>query len=157
MHSGSLKLDAPANAGQIVFDLTSFIADTEEARKHVGLSGSTSASTIKQVNDNMRGPDVLDVKKYPTAKFDVDSTLPSRKKSTAGNRIYELRGTIQLHGVSRPLTIEAEAIAKSGVTRLSGKFTLQQTKFGMTPYTAALGAVGVADNLTVWGEIDVVQ
>jgi len=157
LRSGSLKLDTNSSAGQIVFDMTTFVADTDEARKYVGLSGSTSDSTKKQVNDNMLGADVLDVKSHPTATFDVDSATPLAKKSAAGNPLYQLRGTFHLRGASQPLTVNAEAIAKGNATRLRGRFTIQQTKFGMKPYTAALGAVGVADALTISGEIDVAK
>jgi polyisoprenoid-binding protein YceI len=157
LRSGSIKLDTNSNAGQIVFDMTTFVADTDEARKYVGLSGSTSDSTKKQVNDNMLGADVLDVKSHPTATFDVDSAMPLAKKSAAGNPLYRLRGTFHLRGASQPLTVDAEAIAKGNATRLHGRFTIQQTKFGMKPYTAVLGTVGVADALTISGEIDIAK
>ena len=156
LRSGYVKLGRRA-AGQIVFDMASFVADTDEARKYVGLSGTTSDSTKKQVNDNMLGPDVLNVKAHPTATFDIESAVPSAKKSAAGNPVYELRGTLRLRRTNRPLAIAAEAIAGENVTRLRGRFTIEQTKFGMKPYTAALGAVGVADALTISGEIDVVK
>src|SRR5689334_7451493 len=41
--SGHLKLEATENAGEIVFDMRSFKADTDVARKHVGLDGMTDA------------------------------------------------------------------------------------------------------------------
>ncbi len=102
LRSGSVTLDAKSNAGQIVFDMATFIADTDEARKYVGLSGSTSDSTKKQVNDNMLGPDVLNVKEHPTATLDIDSALPLDKKSPAGNPVYQLRGTFHLRGQAGP-------------------------------------------------------
>jgi hypothetical protein len=36
---------------------------------------------------------------------------------------------------------------------LRGNFTILQSDFGITPYKAALGAVGVADELKIWGDI----
>lgn len=137
--------------------MTTSVANTDEAHKNVGPSGSTSDSTKKQVNDNMLGADVLNVKEHRTASFDVDSALPLAKTSTAGNPIYPVRGTSHLHGVSQPLALDAEALAKGNVTRLRGRFKIEQTKFGMKPYTAALGAVGLADTLTIFGEIDAVK
>lgn len=67
LSAGHLRLDAPERAGQLVFDMTSFRADTAEARKALGLRGETDAKTQQQVNDNMLGPDVLDVARHPTA------------------------------------------------------------------------------------------
>ncbi len=138
--SGSLALGVRGNAGQIVFDMTSFTADTDEARKYVGLEGQTDAGTQKKVNDNMLGASVLDVKQYPTATFDVDSALETGKRTTAGHPLYELRGRFTLHGTIRPLTVTAEAVEGAKSTRLKGKFKVLQTNYGITPYTAALGA-----------------
>ena len=68
---GRIDLNAATNAGSIVFDMASFTADTPEARKFVGLEGTTDASTQQQVNTNMRGADVLDVARHPTATFTI--------------------------------------------------------------------------------------
>ncbi len=78
LKSGWLHLGANQNAGELVFDMTSFRADTDEAHRYVGLQGSTDASTRQEVNNNMLGPDVLDVKQYPTAVFKVTSIQPMR-------------------------------------------------------------------------------
>ena len=39
LKSGHLNLGASQNAGELVFDMTSFNADTDEARRYVGLEG----------------------------------------------------------------------------------------------------------------------
>jgi hypothetical protein len=40
---------------------------------------------------------------------------------------------------------------------LRGRFSLVQSQFGITPYSTALGAIGVADELKVWGDLWVVK
>lgn len=155
LKSGALTLGARSGAGQVVFDMTSFVADTDEARKYVGLEGQTDAGTQKKVNDNMLGASVLDVKAHPTATFDVDSALETGKRTTAGNPLYELKGRFTLHGTTPPLVVTAEAAPAAKGVRLRGKFKVLQTQFGITPYTAALGAVGVADELTIWGDLEI--
>ena len=157
LQGGKLNLGARTKAGQIVFDMASFVADTEEARKYVGLEGKTDAATKKKVNDNMRGPDVLNVMKYPNATFDIDSAIETGKASSSGNPLYELKGSFTLHGVIRPLTVIAEVVSGDQSTHVRGQFKVLQSQFGMKPYAAALGAVGVADELTIWGEIDLKQ
>jgi polyisoprenoid-binding protein YceI len=153
LKSGSLTLGAKADAGQIVFDMPSFIADTDAGRKYVGLEGQKDANTQKKVTETMLSPNVLDVKKFPTATFDIDSALQTEKKSSAGNPVYLLKGQFTLHGVANPLAIEAEVVAKRQSTQVRGKFKVQQTKYGMKPYTTGLGTVGVADELTIWGDL----
>lgn len=154
LRSGKLTLGAAAKAGQIVFDMPSFEADTADGRKYVGLEGDTDADTRQKVNANMLGEKVLNVKEFPTATFDVDSALDTGKRLPSGHPLYELRGRFTLHGTTRPLVLKAEAVAGARSIHLRGKFTVLQTQYGMKPYTAALGAVGVADQLTIWGEID---
>jgi polyisoprenoid-binding protein YceI len=137
--------------GEIVFDMASFSADTDEARKQVELEGSIAQSTREQVTETMTGPDVLDVEHFPTATFTIKSAgLQKGRKSDA---VYDLKGELTLHGKTRPLAIVAEQSHKDDRLRYRGDFTILQTEFGITPYKAALGTVGVADELKIWGDI----
>jgi polyisoprenoid-binding protein YceI len=149
--SGKIHLGATRDAGVIEFDMPRFSADTDEARKYVGLKGSTSPSTRQQVNKNMLGPDVLDVKKYPTATLNIDSALQKQTKFGAVN--YEFKGKFTLHGKSRSLTILAEPSHQGSQWRLAGDFTILQSEFGITPYSTGLGTIGVADSLRIWGDL----
>lgn len=157
LKSGSLQLGAQSSAGQFVFDMTTFVADTDAARKYVGLEGSTAEGTRRQVNDNMFGKHVLDVRQFPTATFAIDSALLKESSVKSAPPVYELRGKFTLHGVTRPLVISARVEEKSGFSHLRGKFEILQTDFGIKPYTAALGAVGVADQLTIYGDLFVAK
>lgn len=154
LKSGTLKLDAKSDAGQLVFDMTTFKADTDGARKQVGLEGETDADTQEKVNDNLLGPKVLDVKEFPTATFEIQSSLATGKKSADKHPLYELKGDFTLHGKTVPLSVVAEARPGEKSTHLSGKFKILQSEYGIKPYSAAFGAVAVADELTIWGEID---
>lgn len=153
LKSGSILLGAKSRAGEIVFDMPTFVADTADARKYLGLEGETPASRQKEVTANMVGADVLDVRRFPTATFKIASALPLKNKSDAGNPLYRLEGEFTLHGVKRPLRLDAEVVAQSGGARLRGAFKILQTDYGIEPYSKALGAVGVADELTIHGEI----
>ncbi|HUY88345.1 MAG TPA: YceI family protein [Pirellulales bacterium] len=151
--SGSILLGAKSQAGEIVFDMPSFVADTAEARKYLGLEGETPASRQKEVTANMVGADVLDVRKFPTATFKIASALPLKNKSDAGNPLYRLAGEFTLHGVKRPLKLDAEVIAQSGGARIRGSFKILQTDYGIEPFSKAFGAIGVTDELAIHGEI----
>jgi polyisoprenoid-binding protein YceI len=157
LKEGAVHLGAAQNAGIIVFDMRRFAADTSEARRYIGLEGTTDASTQQQVNENMLGKDVLDVATYPTATFRVQSALPLRDASEAGYPRYRLSGQFTLHGTTRPVVVDAEAIDSDGTVRLRGAFSILQTQFGITPYSKVLGAVGVADKLTIYGEIHIAK
>jgi polyisoprenoid-binding protein YceI len=151
--SGGVILDAAQNAGQLVFDMPSFLADTPEARKVLGLVGETDASTRKQTTENMLGPEVLDVARHPTATFDIDSALRSRRPGNGTKPIVDLVGTFTLHGVARKVVIPVEVGSGGRVLRLVGSFRIKQTEFGIKPYKKLGGVVGVADELVIHGDL----
>jgi len=150
--SGSIDVNARKNPGEIEFDMTSFLADTDEARKQVELKGPIAEATRDKVTETMLGTAVLDVEQFPTATFKIKSSgqIPAKKR---GELWYELNGDFTLHGQTHPLQVIAERIEKDGQWRLHGSFSILQSDFGITPYKAALGTVGVADELKVWGDI----
>ena len=153
--SGRVVLDAPQNAGQLVFDMPSFLADTPDARKALGLSGETDASTRKQTTDNMLGADVLDVARHPTATFDIESALRSRRRVEGAKPTVDLVGTFTLHGVARKVVIPVEIESGGPILRFLGSFRIKQTDFGMKPYKKLGGVVGLADELVIHGDIRV--
>lgn len=149
--AGNLTLGASDNAGRIVFDMPSFDGDTQAARKYVGLEGTTDASTRREVTANMLGSAVLDVRKFPTAVFQVKSALPlvDKQRRHVG---YQLDGQFTLHGITRPLRVNAESTNADGSVHLRCSFSILQTQFGIKPFTKAFGVVGVADRLTIYGD-----
>lgn len=151
--SGRLRLGASESAGMLVFDMTSFNADTEAARRYIGLKGSTDASTRSKVTKNMRSADVLDVTRYPTATFTIDSALALGKQSASGRPLFELRGKFTLHGTERPIRVSAEVEQARGWLHVRGHFPIQQSAYGIEPYSTALGAIGVADRLEIHGDL----
>ena len=151
--SGSIHLGATRDAGELVFDMATFAADTPAARTRVGLSGETDPSTQKKVNANMRGPDVLAVAKFPTAVFRIHSAMLRDSSKPGAAPVYDLDGQFLLRGVTRPLRLTAVVTSAEGRTGLQGRFAISQTDYGITPYSTALGAIGVADKLDIWGDL----
>ena len=134
VRSGSLRLNEAKNAGSIVFDMTTFVADTTEARTFLGLKGETSESTRVQVSENMRGAAVLDVVKFPTATFKINSALPIKRRDPDENPIYQLDGTFMLRDVTRPLRVDVEAEEVDGKLHIHGEFPLKQTEVSNHPF-----------------------
>ena len=153
LQAGRIAIGAADQAGMLVFDMRSFVADTAEARKALGLPGETDASTQQQVQTNMAGPDVLDVVRHPTATFQIRSALSSRQQAPGRPPVYELLGGFTLHGVTRDVMIPVEVEQRGEWLRLRGMFVIKQTEFGMKPYKKLGGVVGVADELRITGDI----
>lgn len=152
---GVIRLGVARDAGQIVFDMNSFVCDTAEARRYFGVQGTTDVDTRRQTRDNMIGPSVLDVAKFPTATFTIQSSLPVAKLQPTDPDMFDLSGEFTMHGVKRPLAIRVVSEGAPGVLRLRGGFTIKQTDFGITPFSKALGAVGVANEVKIYGDISI--
>jgi polyisoprenoid-binding protein YceI len=156
LKEGNLRI-ARESAGRIVFDMPSFRADVDEARRRVGLEGSSSESEQEQVTANMLGDLVLDVQRFPTAKFVAVSARRLEERDPSGNARVILDGDFTLHGVTHRIQFTTTATQERGYLHLRGRFPLRQTDFGIRPFRKALGAVGVADVLTVHGDLWIKQ
>jgi polyisoprenoid-binding protein YceI len=153
LKSGSISL---GGQGELVFDMTSFKADTPEARKKVGLEGKKmSENEAKKVNVTMRSADVLDIDRFPTATYKITALKPANKQAAGAPGMYQAEGRFTLHGAEKPLQFKArvERTNKEGILKLTGSFTIKQTDHGMTPYSAAGGLAKVADELQISGEL----
>jgi polyisoprenoid-binding protein YceI len=156
LKSGSLHLsqpDASGSHGKLVFDMTSFEADSDAARKYVGLEGSTEEATRKQVNENLLGRDVLDVEKYETATFEAKRITKLDELSKRGLPKYKFEGDFTLHGTTKPLEFAADVEVVKGWNHLRGGFAILQSAYGIKPYSKMLGAVGVTDRLLIYGDL----
>jgi polyisoprenoid-binding protein YceI len=153
LKSGKISL---GGEGELVFDMSSFKADTQEARKKVGLEGKKiSENEAKKVNDAMLSTDVLDVGKFPTAAYKITALKPADEQEAGAPGMYQVAGRFTLHGTEKPLQFKAklERTDKEGVFKLSGSFAIKQSDYGVTPYSAAGGLAKVADELEISGEL----
>ncbi len=152
LSSGSGAL---GGAGELVFDMRTFTSDQPEARSYVGLTGPISRSDAEKTTTTMLGDDVLAVRQFPTAKYTFRSATPMDGQAAGAPGKYMLDGVFALHGVEQAIQITATLLAgdRPGVYRMRCAFAIRQTWFGMKPYTALGGLVGVNDPLEIWGEL----
>lgn len=78
--------------------------------------------------------DVLHTSRHPTVSFESESF-----------DAHSVRGTLKLHGTSRPLSFRIE---QSGDQR-KVRATIHQPDFGIEPYRAALGALKLKPDVIV--------
>ncbi len=150
--AGHISFGAAQNAGVLVFDMKSFAAETTLARQYVGLAGEIDRATADAVTKNMHSEGVLNVAKFPQAKFEITSALPRAAAQPGQPQEFVLDGQFTLRGVTQPLRVLAVVEPVQGWSHVRGGFTILQTKYGITPFSKALGAVGVADELKIWGD-----
>lgn len=152
LKSGRLAISAK-EPGSLVFDMKSFVADTETARKVLNVESTIDEATRRKVNENMLGPEILNVNRYPEAKFENIRVTATGKTSNRKLPEYILEGDFTLHKTTRHLQIRCDLEEKDGWHHLRGSFKILQTDYGIKPYTKMLGAVGIKDELMILGDI----
>lgn len=84
----------------------------------------------------------LDAKKFPQIRFTTDDVA----KTADG---YRLTGTVEIHGTSRPQTVDVTVADRGDALALSARVPVTQSDFGVKPYSLMMGALKVADEVTI--------
>jgi polyisoprenoid-binding protein YceI len=84
----------------------------------------------------------LDSARFPRINFAADDIAQT-------NDGYRLSGTLEIHGTSRACVVELRVEDLGGAWRMSGEAEVRQTEFGVKPYSMLMGAMKVADIVTV--------
>jgi polyisoprenoid-binding protein YceI len=98
-----------------------------------------SIDTGNEMRDgHLRSADFFDAKQFGTATFTSKSVKP------AGDKKATIAGDLSLHGVTKPVTLEAEETGradsdKGTVAGYHGTFTIRRSDFGMNYGPGALG------------------
>jgi polyisoprenoid-binding protein YceI len=136
-------IEAPISSGS--YDGESQTVDIAvDAAKLRVLDPKLSPEKRSDVQNNMSGPEVLDVARYPTIRF------TSKRALVAGASRSAVEGELTLHGQTNPVTLQ---VAKIDENHFSGSATIRQAAFGITPIRVAGGAISVEDAVTVDFEI----
>lgn len=118
------------------------------------LDSELDADDRAEVKSNMDSDEVLDVKKHKKIRFTSTRVKLISKTALAGRKgAWDLRlkvtGTLELHGKKRVVEAALKVIEEGARLVTIGELKVKQTDFGMEPFTAAWGAVGVKDVVDV--------
>lgn len=141
------EIEAPIESGEVTESGSPSVELRVDARKMRVLDPEASADTQAQIQKTMLGPQVLDSERFPDIHFQ------STEVEAKGTDHWVVHGVLDLHGQSRPVTVDVAL--KDGMYR--GTATLKQTGFGMKPVTVAGGTVKVKDEIKVEFEIALVK
>jgi polyisoprenoid-binding protein YceI len=132
-------IEAPISSGSYD-DAGQTVEIAVDAAKLRVLDPKLSPDKRNDVQNNMIGPEVLDVAHYPTIRF------TSKRAEVAGATPATIEGELMLHGQSHPVTLH---LTKVDEEHFTGSATILQTAFGITPIRVAGGSISVADAVTV--------
>jgi len=134
-------------------DVAAGALDKSKIDVTVNLNGLET--TDPKLNKHLKSADFFDVEQFPTATFkavQITTTGPSTGKVT---------GDLTLHGVTKPVTLDATLIgtgvnpmSKAVVAGFSASGVIHRSEFGIKTYVPA---VGDDVTLTISGEFDLAQ
>jgi len=94
--------------------------------------------------------DVLHPDRHPTIRF------TSRRVEPTGGGV-RIQGELTLEDSTRAVTLSATLDARGDTLVARGTFPLRQTDYGIRPYSFGLGAIEVADEMTMSFEVKAVR
>lgn len=142
----------PSNLGDASVSITiptsSLVVDSAEARRLAGLGAGPGEDDVRTIQKHMLSPDMLDASKYPHIKF------VTTRVDVKGRDELVLMGEFEMHGWSRGVQVPVTySRGDDGQLRVSGRFSVKQTDFGIEPNSAGLGTVRVADEVQISIEV----
>jgi polyisoprenoid-binding protein YceI len=133
------EIEAPIESGEVNDGENPSVEIRVNAAKLRVLDPEANDETRAKVQENMLGHEVLDAQRFAEIRFRSTEVKPE------GTDHWTVRGDLELHGETRPVTLD--------VTRKDGEYhgtaALKQTQFGITPIKIAGGAVKVKDEVKV--------
>lgn len=149
-----VSVDPVALAADVRVDATGLEIDEPDARARHGLDGALSDADRAQVRATMLGAGQLDVARYPEIRFtaaEIRFTAADARGAAgaAGDGDFRLAGELHLHGRTKRVSLPL-AIARDGdAFTARGRVRVKQSDFGITPYSAFLGAVRTQDEVEI--------
>lgn len=126
------------------FPVASFALDEPEARAAEGPEFETrpTPADVEGTRRNLEGPQVLDAARYP--RVAVRGLV-----ATGGPDEWRVRAAVTVRGNVHELEVPVHVERDGDRLVARGEFPLRQSELGLTPFSVAMGALQVRDELTV--------
>lgn len=126
------------------FPVAEMVVDDADARSMLGPDFPPQVPEKDRLGTrtNMLKPEVLDAERYPLVRMrsvSVEGQLPQ----------LDITMAVTLKDVTRDVVVPARVSLDGEAVHATGEFVLKQTDFGIKPFSVAMGAVQVQDELKV--------
>jgi polyisoprenoid-binding protein YceI len=133
--------------------------DPASAKVDATIDASSVDTRVEGRDTHLKGPEFLDVAKYPTITF------KSSKVTAAGANKWKVTGDLTLHGVTRPVVLDVETAGPPiqdpmGHTRAgaSATTTIKRSDFGISwNKTLDAGGVMVGDEVAISIDVEAIK
>lgn len=111
-------------------------AASKPARIGFEMNLDSIETDTEKLTGHLKSADFFDVAKYPKATF-VSGSLTETAPGTAGGATHELKGTLDLHGVKKDVTIPVVATTTPEGVRTTSEFSINRHDWGISYKGAA--------------------
>jgi polyisoprenoid-binding protein YceI len=118
------------------------VVDVDSLQVIKGEGGVTPLSGPEKGVVRSNALKALDVKKHPQIRFNAEGIT----KTVTG---YRLDGTVQIHGTSRPQSVDLAVEESGDIWVMSASVPVRQTQFGVKPYSLFVASLKVADEVNL--------
>lgn len=148
------QVSLPANHHQVWFDIAIKVADLKvdksDWRRDEGLEPEMSSQSIIGTRNNMLSEKLLHAEQYPEIR--IRST-----QATGPFWQPDIKAAITLAGTTREMTVPVSVNTIENTLTVTGQFHVLQTDFGIEPFTALGGILGVADKILIRFRIHAIE
>jgi polyisoprenoid-binding protein YceI len=138
------EIQAPIDEGKIDSSASPSVQLRVDSRKMRVLDPEVSVDKRAEIQHTMEGNAVLDVEHFPEISY------RSASITKTGDARWEVRGNLNLHGVSQPVVV----VVSFEAGHYRGSASFKQSNFGISPIRIAGGTVKVKDEVKI--EFDIV-
>jgi polyisoprenoid-binding protein YceI len=126
--------------GKLTFDGTS-ITQTEITVEMTGLR------TDESLRDRVLRSEAIETASFPTSTFVLTQPVPVSSIPPEGQPVSQtVTGDLTLHGVTRPVEIDTQAVLRGGQLIVVGSEEIQLRDFGITPPRGPASVLSVEDH-----------
>ena len=144
--TGRIELREPlaASSFSLALPLDSLVVDDGTRRAAAGpdFPDDLTVEDKEGTRRNLLGPALLDAARFPVLQLDSEAI-------TAAGAGYQVTARADVLGVPRQVTIPVTLERTGERLQASGEFVLRHAELGLTPFSAALGALRVREDMEV--------
>jgi polyisoprenoid-binding protein YceI len=132
-------IEAPLAEGWLDDSTTPTVRIAIDVRDMRVLDPRLSPKDRQEARTRMLGPEVLEAERFPDIRF------RSVAIQTGDADRWSVRGELEVHGQTRPVTVTVVRAQN----HYKGSTSLKQSDFGITPISIVGGTVKVKDEMTI--------
>jgi len=144
--TGRIELREPlaASSFSLALPLDSLVVDDGTRRAAAGpdFPDDLTVEDKEGTRRNLLGPALLDAARFPVLQLDSEAIA-------AAGAGYQVTARVDVLGVPRQVTIPVTLERTGERLQASGEFVLHHAELGLTPFSAALGALRVREDMEV--------